>query len=101
MAPIERVKLVLQTQDLNPRIRRGEIPPYKGKLSHASVFLSPQHLLRPDHPKADWYQLLLVPDRLQDDQVLLIEQSVHAAVRGNCVRFGSCSDVFSRLAYDG
>ncbi|CAL5218399.1 g74 [Coccomyxa viridis] len=30
VAPIERVKLVLQTQDLNPRIRRGEIPPYKG-----------------------------------------------------------------------
>lgn len=30
MAPIERVKLVLQTQDLNPRIRCGEIPPYKG-----------------------------------------------------------------------
>ena len=41
MAPIERVKLVLQTQDLNPRIRRGEIPPYKGELSHhARVFLS-------------------------------------------------------------
>ncbi|CAK0737301.1 hypothetical protein CVIRNUC_000889 [Coccomyxa viridis] len=31
VAPIERVKLILQTQDLNPRIRRGEIPPYKGK----------------------------------------------------------------------
>ena len=30
VAPIERVKLILQTQDLNPRIRRGEIPPYKG-----------------------------------------------------------------------
>ena len=31
VAPIERVKLILQTQDLNPRIRRGEIPPYRGK----------------------------------------------------------------------
>ena len=31
VAPIERVKLILQTQDLNPLIRRGEIPPYKGK----------------------------------------------------------------------
>ena len=30
VAPIERVKLILQTQDRNPRIRRGEIPPYKG-----------------------------------------------------------------------
>ena len=32
VAPIERVKLILQTQDLNPRIRRGEIPPYKGSI---------------------------------------------------------------------
>lgn len=31
VAPIERVKIILQTQDLNPRIRRGEIPPYKGE----------------------------------------------------------------------
>lgn len=30
VAPIERVKLLLQTQDTNPRIRSGEIPPYKG-----------------------------------------------------------------------
>lgn len=43
VAPIERVKLILQTQDLNPRIRRGEMPRYKGdgsdptrcKLCHA------------------------------------------------------------------
>lgn len=39
VAPIERVKLVLQTQDLNPRIRRGEIPPYKGDLSHSNASL--------------------------------------------------------------
>ena len=37
VAPIERVKLILQTQDLNPRIRRGEIPPYKGKLVSPAV----------------------------------------------------------------
>jgi solute carrier family 25 (adenine nucleotide translocator) protein 4/5/6/31 len=29
-APIERVKLVMQTQDANPLIRSGEIPRYKG-----------------------------------------------------------------------
>jgi solute carrier family 25 (mitochondrial adenine nucleotide translocator), member 4/5/6/31 len=30
VAPIERVKLLLQTQDSNPRIRSGEIPRYTG-----------------------------------------------------------------------
>jgi solute carrier family 25 (adenine nucleotide translocator) protein 4/5/6/31 len=30
VAPIERVKLLLQTQDSNPRIKSGEIPPYTG-----------------------------------------------------------------------
>ena len=30
VAPIERVKLILQTQDSNPRIKSGEIPPYTG-----------------------------------------------------------------------
>lgn len=29
-APIERVKLVIQTQDANPRIRSGEVPRYTG-----------------------------------------------------------------------
>jgi len=29
-APIERVKLIIQTQDANPRIRSGEIPRYTG-----------------------------------------------------------------------
>lgn len=29
-APIERVKLLIQTQDANPRIRSGEIPRYTG-----------------------------------------------------------------------
>merc|ERR1712127_610302 len=29
-APIERVKLVIQTQDANPQIRSGEVPRYTG-----------------------------------------------------------------------
>merc|ERR1719498_193696 len=29
-APIERFKLVIQTQDANPKIRSGEVPRYKG-----------------------------------------------------------------------
>src|SRR5262245_23983889 len=29
-APIERVKLLIQTQDANPRIRSGEVPRYSG-----------------------------------------------------------------------
>lgn len=29
-APIERVKLLIQTQDANPRIKSGEIPRYNG-----------------------------------------------------------------------
>merc|ERR1712066_695779 len=29
-APIERIKLVIQTQDANPKIRSGEVPRYKG-----------------------------------------------------------------------
>jgi solute carrier family 25 (mitochondrial adenine nucleotide translocator), member 4/5/6/31 len=31
VAPIERVKLLLQTQDSNPRIKSGEVPRYTGK----------------------------------------------------------------------
>ena len=40
VAPIERVKIILQTQDLNPRIRRGEIPPYKGEDSKTGTLCS-------------------------------------------------------------
>merc|ERR1712039_1105941 len=29
-APIERIKLVVQTQDANPKIRSGEVPRYTG-----------------------------------------------------------------------
>ena len=32
VAPIERVKLLLQTQDANPRIASGEIARYTGKM---------------------------------------------------------------------
>ena len=32
VAPIERVKLLLQTQDSNPRIKSGEIARYTGTL---------------------------------------------------------------------
>lgn len=32
-APIERVKLVVQTQDANPKIRSGEVPRYTGRLA--------------------------------------------------------------------
>lgn len=35
VAPIERVKLILQTQDSNPRIKSGEIPPYTGAANAA------------------------------------------------------------------
>ena len=30
VAPIERVKLLLQTQDANPKVQSGEIPRYTG-----------------------------------------------------------------------
>ena len=30
MAPVERVKLLLQTQDSNPKVISGEIPKYTG-----------------------------------------------------------------------
>merc|ERR1712216_1116326 len=33
VAPIERVKLLIQTQDANPRIASGEIPRYTGILN--------------------------------------------------------------------
>lgn len=30
MAPVERVKLLMQTQDSNPAVIRGEVKPYSG-----------------------------------------------------------------------
>ena len=37
VAPIERVKLLLQTQDSNPRIQSGEIPRYTGATPAAAL----------------------------------------------------------------
>jgi solute carrier family 25 (adenine nucleotide translocator) protein 4/5/6/31 len=45
-APIERVKLVIQTQDANPKIRSGEVPRYTGIGNCASRILSEQGMSR-------------------------------------------------------
>jgi solute carrier family 25 (adenine nucleotide translocator) protein 4/5/6/31 len=44
-APIERVKLIMQTQDANPRIRSGEVPRYTGILNCFTRVYSEQGLL--------------------------------------------------------
>jgi len=41
-APIERIKLVVQTQDANPKIRSGEVPRYKGIVDCGSRILNEQ-----------------------------------------------------------
>merc|ERR1712149_24840 len=41
-APIERIKLVIQTQDANPKIRSGEVPRYTGIGNCASRILAEQ-----------------------------------------------------------
>jgi solute carrier family 25 (adenine nucleotide translocator) protein 4/5/6/31 len=41
-APIERVKLIIQTQDANPRIRSGEVPRYTGIVNCFSRVYSDQ-----------------------------------------------------------
>jgi len=41
-APIERIKLVVQTQDANPKIRSGEVPRYKGIVDCGSRILKEQ-----------------------------------------------------------
>lgn len=45
-APIERVKLVLQTQDSNPKIRSGEVPRYKGMADCATRIYTEQGFKR-------------------------------------------------------
>jgi len=45
VAPIERVKLLLQTQDANPRIKSGEIPRYTGVINCFSRVSSEQGFL--------------------------------------------------------
>jgi len=44
-APIERVKLIIQTQDANPRIRSGEVPRYTGIVNCFSRVASEQGIL--------------------------------------------------------
>ncbi|KAL6077206.1 ADP/ATP translocase [Balamuthia mandrillaris] len=44
-APIERVKLLIQTQDANPRIRSGEVPRYTGIVNCFSRVASEQGFL--------------------------------------------------------
>jgi len=45
VAPIERVKLLLQTQDANPRIKSGEIPRYTGIINCFSRVVAEQGLV--------------------------------------------------------
>ena len=47
VAPIERVKLLLQTQDSNPRIKSGEIPRYTGIMNCFTRVSSEQGAGRP------------------------------------------------------
>jgi solute carrier family 25 (adenine nucleotide translocator) protein 4/5/6/31 len=44
-APIERVKLIIQTQDANPRSRSGEVPRYTGIINCFSRVASEQGIL--------------------------------------------------------
>jgi len=45
-APIERIKLVVQTQDANPKIRSGEVPRYKGIIDCGTRIYQEQGLKR-------------------------------------------------------
>merc|ERR1712151_1289612 len=45
-APIERIKLVVQTQDANPKIRSGEVPRYTGIIDCGSRILKEQGMKR-------------------------------------------------------
>merc|ERR1712227_744443 len=45
-APIERIKLVVQTLDANPKIRSGEVPRYKGMVDCAQRIYSEQGMRR-------------------------------------------------------
>jgi len=45
-APIERIKLVIQTQDANPKIRSGEVPRYTGIMNCGSRILAEQGMKR-------------------------------------------------------
>jgi solute carrier family 25 (adenine nucleotide translocator) protein 4/5/6/31 len=45
-APIERIKLVIQTQDANPKIRSGEVPRYTGMVDCGSRIMKEQGFKR-------------------------------------------------------
>jgi len=45
-APIERIKLVVQTQDANPKIRSGEVPRYTGIIDCGSRIVKEQGVKR-------------------------------------------------------
>merc|ERR1719220_1458048 len=45
-APIERIKLVVQTQDANPKIRSGEVPRYKGMVDCGQRIMAEQGVRR-------------------------------------------------------
>ena len=45
-APIERMKLVIQTHDANPKIRSGEVPRYTGIMDCGNRILSEQGMKR-------------------------------------------------------
>merc|ERR1719146_347753 len=45
-APIERIKLVIQTQDANPKIRSGEVPRYTGIMNCGSRIMTEQGVSR-------------------------------------------------------
>jgi solute carrier family 25 (adenine nucleotide translocator) protein 4/5/6/31 len=45
-APIERIKLVIQTQDANPKIRSGEVPRYQGMMDCGSRIIKEQGFKR-------------------------------------------------------
>ena len=45
-APIERIKLVVQTQDANPKIRSGEVPRYKGMVDCGQRIMQEQGFRR-------------------------------------------------------
>ena len=45
-APIERIKLVVQTQDANPKIRSGEVPRYTGIVNCGTRIFQEQGMKR-------------------------------------------------------
>ena len=58
VAPIERVKLLLQTQDSNPRIKSGEIARYTGlPQPHPRIIITCYKVLKSFAMQADMYRM--------------------------------------------